>query len=259
MPSTICGMPVDPGRRDAAETADSTAEAQRLRTAIERRGPVEARLGTNPGQRAIVQERDRAIERLVGMAGFQDGRLLDIGCGDGSMLGRLIDRGLVARGEGIDLLPERIDRARSAWPHIDFQVADAARLPFEDATFDGVLAMTVFSSIPAPTRSAVAAEIARVVRPGGAFIWYDLRRPSPSNPDVRPFDRRKVRALFPHWRVEAHPLTVAPPLARRLGRATGPLYPILARIGVVLTHEVGLARRPPAGAAPMNAAIDAGP
>lgn len=219
-------------------------EADRLRAAIGRRGPVEARLVHNPGQAAIIAERDRAIERLIGAGGVSSGRLLDIGCGEGAMLAHLIEGRIVADGEGVDLLPERIERARAARPGIRFQVADAANLPFPDASFDAVLAMTVFSSVPIPVRPAVAAEIARVLRPGGVFIWYDLRMRSPSNPDVRPFQSAEVEALFPGWRVDADRVTVAPPLARRLGRTAPVAYPLLARLAVLLTHEAGLARKP---------------
>ena len=222
-------------------------EADRLRAAIGRRGPVEARLGQNPGQAAIVAERDRAIERLIEAGGVGGGRLLDIGCGDGAMLGHLIQARIVADGEGVDLLPERIERARAARPEIRFQVADAARLPFPASSFDAVLAMTVFSSVPMSARGAVAAEIARVVRPGGVFIWYDLRRRSPSNPDVRPFATVDVEGLFPGWDVDARRVTVAPPLARKLGRLASAVYPLLTRVTVLLTHEAGLARKPIVG------------
>ncbi len=171
--------------------------------------------------------------------------LLDVGCGEGRTLAMLDERKVVARGVGVDLLPERVDRARRASPMLEFQVADGTRLPFPDQSFDVVLAMTVFSSIPRPARQGIAAEIARVLRPDGRFVWYDMRRRSPANPDVRPFTGADVRSILPGWIVGTRPVTLMPPLARRLGRATRFAYPVLARVALLLTHEVGAASRPP--------------
>jgi SAM-dependent methyltransferase len=232
-------------RQPAPRPDDAAArEAERLRAAVRRRGPVEARLGANRGQAAIVRERDRVVEALIRSASAAGARLLDVGCGEGATLGRLISVGAVATGAGVDLLQERIDRARTEWPGVDFRVADARSLPFPDGSFDAVLAMTVFSSVPLPARAAVAAEIARVIRPGGVFAWYDLRLPNPANPDVRPFCAADVATLFRGWDVQVRRLTVLPPIARRLGPAAGALYPVLARFPLVLSHEAGVARRP---------------
>lgn len=236
--------PAAPPPVDATER-----EAARLREAYRRRGPVESRLSGNRGQLAIVRERDEAIVRLLVARGRTPFDLLDIGCGEGRTLAMLRGRGVLRRGVGVDLLPERVDRARAAWPDLEFLVADGTRLPFPDQSFDVALAMTVFSSVPSSVREAIAAEIARVLRPAGRFVWYDMRRPSPSNPDVRPFTGTEARRLFPGWSIVTHPLTVAPPLARRLGPVTGPAYRLLARLPFILTHEVGSAERPTTGAA----------
>lgn len=219
-------------------------EADRLRAAMRRRGSVEAMLGANQGQAAIVHERDRMIEELIRLAVAPGSHLLDVGCGYGTTLGELIAAGTIGSGVGVDLLPERIAAARAKWPAIEFAVADAGHLPFPDASFDAVLSMTVLSSVPLPARPAIASEIARVVRPGGAFIWYDMRVPSPSNPNVHPFRAADVAALFPGWLVRSRRLTVLPPIARHLGAATSPLYPLLARVPVLLSHEAGVAQRP---------------
>ena len=235
----------DPEREGSAGQSDR--EAVRLRDAYRRRGPVEARLRGNRGQDAIIRERDEAIVDLLTGNGGPPTSLLDVGCGEGTTLSMLRERLAIDRAVGIDLLPERVERARRAWPGIEFQVADAMRLPFPDASFDAVLAMTVFSSVAHADRGALLIEMARVLRPGGRFVWYDMRRPSPSNPDVRPFARSHVRTILPDWTITARPLTVAPPIARRLGPATAAAYPVLARIPLLLTHEAGAAWRPPSG------------
>lgn len=224
-----------------------TDEATRLRDAYRRRGPVEARLRGNRGQDAIIRERDRAIVDLLTHEGQPLAALLDVGCGEGTTLAMLKERLRIDRAVGIDLLPERVERAKRAWPGIEFLVADGTSLPFPDASFDAVLAMTVFSSVVHDARDALLIEMARVLRPGGRFVWYDMRRPSPSNPDVRPFDASDVRRILPGWVVTARPLTVVPPLARRFGPATPAAYPMLARIPLLLTHEAGAAWRPSSG------------
>lgn len=191
----------------------------------------------------MISERDRAIVDLLTRDGHPPTSLLDVGCGEGSTLAMLRDRLRIKRVVGVDLLPERVERARHAWPDIEFQVADGTSLPFPDESFDVVLAMTVFSSVAPAARNTLLIEMTRVLNPGGRFVWYDMRRPSPSNPDVRPFAGSDVRLILPGWTVVARPLTVAPPLSRHLGMATDMMYPMLSRIPLLLTHEVGAASR----------------
>lgn len=224
--------------------ASEASETARVRAAYARRGPVEARLAGNAGQAALVAERDARVLAALARGGRPVRDILDVGCGGGATLAWLAGYGGIDHAVGVDLLPERIARARTAWPTLEFHVADGRSLPFPDESFDAVVAMTVFSSVPADARAGMLNEVARVLRPGGTFVWYDMRRRSPRNPDVRPFTARDVRAVFTGWTIEATPVTVAPPLARRLGPATRVLYPLLAHVPPILTHELGVAVRP---------------
>jgi SAM-dependent methyltransferase len=236
---------------NAGEAPPPPAEdaAARLRDAYRRRGPVEANLAGNRGQAAIVRERDSVVVELLGSSDPPVRALLDLGCGDGAVLGMLADALHLDRAVGVDLLPERVERARAARPHLDIRVADGTALPFPDGSFDAVLAMTVFSSVPASMREALAREIARVVRPGGCFAWYDMRRRNPANPDVSPFRAADVARLLPGWPIRRRSLTLAPPIARRLGRLSPIAYPLLSAVPVLRTHEAGTARRPESVAA----------
>ena len=63
----------------------------------------------------------------------------------------------------------------------------AERLPFEDASFDTVTATLVFCTIPDP--GAAAAEVARVLRPGGAFIYLEHVRDAEGSRRARWQDR----------------------------------------------------------------------
>jgi ubiquinone/menaquinone biosynthesis C-methylase UbiE len=216
-------------------------EAQRLRAAYARRGSPELRLTDNAGQQLIVRERDQAIRSIIRGFGVVE-RMLDVGCGDGSVAGALHAESYVRSAVGLDLLPERIEQARVAHPALEFVVGDGSTLPFADSSFDVVLAMTVFSSIEhREHRIATLAEAERVLRPGGILVWYDMRRANPRNPDVSPFSVDDVRTVFGSD-VHHRTLTLIPPLARRLGRLTGRLYPMLVGFPALRTHTVGWAR-----------------
>ncbi len=199
----------------------------------------------NRGYRKILDERQRSTLRLLEAAGLSDlhGRtVLDVGCGGGSELARMAELGASATDlVGVDLLPERIEAARRSYPGIEFRTADAAQLDLPSGSFDLVLSFTVFSSILDPgTEQRVASEMTRVLKPGGAVLWYDLRVGNPNNRNVRGLPPSEVRALFPELRPYLRRITLAPPLARRLGRLAPLAYPALSALPVLRSHLLGL-------------------
>jgi SAM-dependent methyltransferase len=105
------------------------------------------------------------------------GRVLDVGCGTGILTAELLRRGDVAAVAGIDVSAELVASARAAIPdpRASFQLADAAALPFADASFDHALSLLVVNFLddrPGSVREAI-----RVTRPGGtvaATVW-DMR------------------------------------------------------------------------------------
>jgi SAM-dependent methyltransferase len=205
--------------------------------------------GANSGNRAILAEREAAVRDLLdrhGLLPLGDRRVLEIGCNSGDLLATWTRLG--ARPEnlhGIDLLPDRIAEARRRYPALQWQCGNAEALAFGTGTFDLVLACTVFSSILDERMAAnVAREAARVLAPGGAVVWYDLRRSNPWNPHVRAVRRERLLALFPGLDVHLRTVTVLPPLVRRLGRLAPLLYPVLAALPPVRTHYVGVLARP---------------
>ena len=95
-------------------------------------------------------------------------RLLDVGCGPGSITAGLAQA--VAPGEvvGIDLQPTLIERARTAArgvANLRFEVGDLYRLPFADGSFDAVFANGILMHLAEPLRAL--AELRRVLRSGG--------------------------------------------------------------------------------------------
>ena len=214
---------------------------------------LEARAGSrwdraNPGNQAILAERRRWTQQLLEKAGLlplAGKQVLEVGSGTGGELAWLRELGAANENlVGIDILPDRVAAARRANPGIRFDHANAERMAFEDGTFDLVLALTVFSSIPSDAMARnVAAEITRVLGPKGAVLWYDVRYDSASNPNVKAVPAARVRALFPKLQAELHSVTVLPPLARRLGPLSG-AYAALAAVPPLRSHLIGLLRRP---------------
>jgi SAM-dependent methyltransferase len=228
----------------------SVAEEARVRAAYARRVPGDRYAFSNPSHLFTMQEREAAVlallarERLLPLG---ERSVLEIGCGGGQWLLDFVRWGAdPARLHGIDLLPERIAQARRVCaPEVALSRAAGSAVPYADARFDLVLQATVFSSILDPSvRQAMAAEMLRVLRPGGAVLWYDLRVNNPRNPDVRRVGREEIAALFPGCRLTLRRVTLAPPLTRLLAARAGTLARVLAAVPALRTHHLGVLRKP---------------
>lgn len=143
---------------------------------------------------------------------------LEVGFGSLGWLPDLLGWGVREKDlHGIELDPARARQASEVLPAADLRVGDASALPWKEETFQIVIASTVFTSILEPiVRSAVAAEITRVLATGGALLWYDFAVNNPRNPNVRRVGRAELRRLFPRLRGKLRSVTLAPPLARRI-------------------------------------------
>jgi ubiquinone/menaquinone biosynthesis C-methylase UbiE len=97
---------------------------------------------------------------------------VDVGCGPGALTARLVDRLGVAAVSVIDPSESFVDAVRSRFPGIDAQQGVAEHLPYDDDRFDLATAQLVVHFMTDPV--AALAEMARVVRPGGAVaaaVW----------------------------------------------------------------------------------------
>lgn len=90
------------------------------------------------------------------------GDALDVGTGTGSAAIEVARRFPGARVVGVDVAEAMVETARRKAPSLRFEVADAARLPFPDGSFDLV---THANAIP------FFDELARVLRPGGTAVF----------------------------------------------------------------------------------------
>lgn len=201
---------------------------------------------TNPGNAQIVAEQFRVVTQLLATAGITSAdRVLDLGAGSASTIPQLEAFRRDATLVSLDLLETRVRQAAGVAEHDAYVVGDGTALPFTPGSFQVVSLFTVLSSIlDVGLGKRLCAEVDRVLAPGGAVVFYDMRVANRSNPNLRHLSRSDWTELFPSYRAELRSLTVAPPLARRLGVATGTLYPVLARVPLVRSHLAGVLVKP---------------
>jgi len=193
----------------------------------------------NRGNIAARAELLSACWELVGAQLADGAEVLDAGCGTGFWLRSFVERGVSpGRLHGIELLPERLAASRDALPAaVQLRQGDVRKLPYDDASFDVVLLFTVLSSLGGPQDVGMALrEAGRVMRPDATLLIYEPRYPNPLNRHTARIPVGLVReALGP---VEERPVTVWPPVARRLGRFTEPVYRRLAGRRWATSHRL---------------------
>ncbi|MBZ5604470.1 MAG: class I SAM-dependent methyltransferase [Acidobacteriia bacterium] len=188
----------------------------------------------------------RAVIRGLTRAGLfpLDGaRVADIGCGTGVWLCEFLQWGAELRDlHGIELNESRLAVARRRLPGADLHEGDAQELPWRDRSLDIVTQFTVFTSVLDPeVKTRLAAEMWRVLRPGGAIVWYDFRVNNPSNASVRGIGVREIRKLFPHAIVHLASVTLLPPLTRRISWSAATALEVLP---FLRTHYAGTLKKP---------------
>jgi ubiquinone/menaquinone biosynthesis C-methylase UbiE len=188
-----------------------------------------------------IQQRQRAVIDLLrhcGLQSFAGRRLLEVGCGRGSVLYDLMWHELRPHQlHGLDLLPERLQEALARFPGLPLVCGDGQYLPYKSGSFDMVLQYTVFSSIlDAQIKASLAHEMLRVVRkPGGLILWYDFWL-NPTNPHTRGIGKPEIKGLFPGCQFTFRRITLAPPLTRKLVPLSWTLSVALEKLWFLNTH-----------------------
>ena len=170
-------------------------------------------------------------------------RILDLGCGTGRTLRWLVDRGH-ARLLGADVVAPRLTDARRLVSEAPLAMADGARLPCRDGAFDLALALTTFSSMPSEAmRRGAAAELLRVVRPGGAVICYEFSHKNAFNPHTVTVGAATLQALFSGAEVTCRRVTLHPMVMRALFCLGPRALAALERIDALRSHVLVVVSR----------------
>ena len=225
-------------------------EETRIRSAYARRPPSTRYSWFRPGHVLFAQDRERhllAALKGAGLTSLDGRRILEIGCGTGSLLREFIKWGAHPEDiTGLDLLPDRVEIARQLSPALmTIECRSATQLALPAASFDVVVQSTVFTSmLDRHMKEQVAREMIRVVKPDGIILWYDFLVDNPWNCDVRGVRKQEIRRLFPQSRISLRRVTLAPPLLHFLAPYSSFGCYLLAKIPWLCTHYVGVIRRP---------------
>lgn len=101
---------------------------------------------------------------------------LDVACGTGRFLAQVMRSYPKLRAGGLDMSPNYAAAARKAtsrWPHVDIIEGAAEEMPLGDESLDVLSAIYLFHELPPRIRPLVFAEMARVLRPRGVFVFAD--------------------------------------------------------------------------------------
>ena len=202
---------------------------------------IEKALMNNPVRAAVQRHHEAALmERLGARLGGM--RVLEIGCGRGVGAEIIFERFGAREVHGFDIDPDMVRMARrrlSGYPpgRLRLFVGDAAAIEAEDGSYDAVVDFNIIHHVPGWRRAV--AEVARVLRPGGLFVFEEVTRqalsrwlyrtflehPPPENwfdaeEFVAELERRGVAvgANFTGWFFGDFVVGVG----RRLGGASGP-------------------------------------
>jgi ubiquinone/menaquinone biosynthesis C-methylase UbiE len=226
------------------DTARISAEYQRR----DREIPADFYSWGKPANLLMHQQALRSCIRMLRQASMfplNGLRVGDIGCGVGTWLLEFVQWGAdPSMVGGIDLMPERLDRARRRIPQADLYVGNASELPWPDEHFDLLSQILVFTNMSDPALKRVTAqEMLRVLKPGGGILWFDLRVDNPHNPEVKGLRRDEIRSLFPGCSVELTPTLLAPPISRLIAARCWALGEALHALPFLCTHYAGLIRK----------------
>jgi SAM-dependent methyltransferase len=132
---------------------------------------------SNPAFLYHMQERERGLIRALERARVElaETDILEVGCGTGHILQRFIDFG-ARSAVGVELMPHRIKMGSDKYPAVRMLCGNGGCLPFRSESFGLVMQFMCLSSVlDSKLREHIAAEMWRVLSPGGVVLLYDLR------------------------------------------------------------------------------------
>jgi len=172
---------------------------------------------------------------LKKISGYPFMSILDVGCGTGTMLERLVKEYPDIHAAGIDLSEKMIVKASSLLgANVELLVGDAEKMPWPDNSFDLIICNASFHHYPKPSQALV--EMQRVLKPYGRLViadpwWSDKKRlfinyylSSPLNfgGDVRIYSEQEMHQLLSEsgfqtieWELVAKTYSIATAIASK--------------------------------------------
>lgn len=127
------------------------------------------------------------LEKVMAAISIAPQEILDVGCASGWFLSQLSHEFPKAKCYGIDIYREAIDYGKRIYPHIEFKISDAHKIPYRDKTFDLIVCAEVLEHVDDPM--SVLVEIKRVLKNNGiavieidsgswlfSVVWYLWRK-----------------------------------------------------------------------------------
>jgi SAM-dependent methyltransferase len=125
-------------------------------------------------------------------------RILDVGCGEGDSLWLLLRLGFPPSNLfGVDLLEDRIRKAKATNPLVSLGCANATLLQFQNGTFDLVTETMMFLQLTDDNiAKRIASEMIRVTKIGGSILVSDWRYSKPGSREFKGMSRSRIKALY---------------------------------------------------------------
>lgn len=135
---------------------------------------------------------------------------LDVGCASGYMISEVSRTFPNAKYFAIDIYDKAIEYAKKLYPHIEFKVASAAKLPFKNNSFDLILFYETIEHVQNPKECL--AEMKRVLKKEGSliltmdsgswlfklvwFVWENSKGQIWKRAHLHPFHHRELEQLI---------------------------------------------------------------
>jgi len=169
-------------------------------------------------------------------------KMLDLGSGELFWTRQFIDLGIASSNcIATDILDWRLKAGRKEYDEIQAVTASAFELPFQDGTFDLISQLTMMTSVlDQNLRRRIAADMIRVLKPGGYLLWYDFRYNNPGNPHTRAIGISELKELYAPLPLYSESLTLLPPLARKIGGGGDQILNLLHRLRILRSHLLAI-------------------
>ena len=116
--------------------------------------------------------------RVVDFTGAEKGsRILDVATGTGKQAFAFAEKGYDVTGIDLSEAMLKVANKKNRYKNVNFQVADATNLPFEDHSFDVASVSFALHDMPLTIREKVLKEMVRVTKPEGMIVIVDYALP----------------------------------------------------------------------------------